>query len=134
MTLYHLKQDPQKRLGLTETFELSHERLDKPPCRPRSRTSIDDSASTLVDYPRCYTPADGDEDGHGHRHENGNGDEDKSHEDDEPVLRFRENPEERHEYPNAWKLMLITIGICLCVFCMALVGFPAYAIFWVDDG
>lgn len=100
-------------------------RVDKPPRRPRSRTSIDDCASTLVDYPRYYTPTDRDEDGHGHGpgHGNGHGDEDKGYEDDEPVLRFRENPEERHEYPNAWKLTLITIGICLCVFCMALVGF-----------
>ena len=30
--------------------------------------------------------------------------------------------EYEREYPTLWKLALITTGICLCVFCMALVG------------
>lgn len=29
--------------------------------------------------------------------------------------------EGEEEYPNAWKLFLITIALCLCVFCVALV-------------
>lgn len=32
-----------------------------------------------------------------------------------------ETPEEEEEYPNAWKLFLISIALCLCVFCVALV-------------
>lgn len=31
-----------------------------------------------------------------------------------------ETPEEEEEYPNAWKLFLISIALCLCVFCVAL--------------
>lgn len=32
-----------------------------------------------------------------------------------------ETPEDEEEYPNAWKLTLISIALCLCVFCVALV-------------
>lgn len=32
-----------------------------------------------------------------------------------------ETPGDEEEYPNGWKLLLITIGLCLCVFCLALV-------------
>ena len=28
------------------------------------------------------------------------------------------------EYPSAWRLVLITIALCLCVFCVALVRLP----------
>ncbi|KGO46934.1 Major facilitator superfamily domain, general substrate transporter [Penicillium expansum] len=31
-----------------------------------------------------------------------------------------ETPEDEEEYPNAWKLTLISIALCLCVFCVAL--------------
>lgn len=76
-----------------------HSSLQKTP-----RQSID-GASTLVDYPRCESPER----------------EDKHYEEDEPVLQFREAPVETQEYPSVWKLTLITTGICLSVFCMALV-------------
>lgn len=29
--------------------------------------------------------------------------------------------DEEEQYPNAWKLFLITVALCLCVFCVALV-------------
>ena len=32
-----------------------------------------------------------------------------------------EEQEEEEEYPNAWRLTLISIALCLCVFCVALV-------------
>ena len=78
----------------------NHSSLQKTP-----RQSLDDGASTLVEYPRCESPER----------------EDKQYEEDEPVLQFREAPAETHEYPSLWKLSLITVGICLSVFCMALV-------------
>ncbi|KAJ5305715.1 hypothetical protein PENANT_c041G09073 [Penicillium antarcticum] len=31
-----------------------------------------------------------------------------------------ETPNDEEEYPSAWRLALITIGLCLCVFCLAL--------------
>ncbi|KAJ5542629.1 Major facilitator superfamily domain general substrate transporter [Penicillium sp. DV-2018c] len=31
-----------------------------------------------------------------------------------------ETPADEEEYPNAWRLVLITIALCLCVFCVAL--------------
>ncbi|KAJ5787776.1 Major facilitator superfamily domain general substrate transporter [Penicillium paradoxum] len=31
-----------------------------------------------------------------------------------------ETPKDEEEYPNAWRLTLITIALCLCVFCVAL--------------
>ncbi|KAJ5372885.1 Major facilitator superfamily domain general substrate transporter [Penicillium concentricum] len=31
-----------------------------------------------------------------------------------------QTPQDEEEYPNAWKLTLISIGLCLCVFCVAL--------------
>lgn len=30
-------------------------------------------------------------------------------------------PKDEEEYPNAWRLILISIALCLCVFCVALV-------------
>jgi hypothetical protein len=32
-----------------------------------------------------------------------------------------ETPEDEEEYPSGWKLLLISIGLCLCVFCLSLV-------------
>ena len=32
-----------------------------------------------------------------------------------------ETPEDEEEYPNAWRLTMISIALCLCVFCVALV-------------
>jgi hypothetical protein len=32
-----------------------------------------------------------------------------------------ETPKDEEEYPNAWRLTLISIALCLCVFCVALV-------------
>lgn len=36
-----------------------------------------------------------------------------------------EDPDANHEYPTAWKLTIITIALCLSVFCMALVRDPS---------
>jgi len=91
-----------------DTIEMnSTETLDKPWLRKTpSRTS------TLVNSPRPGSPLK------------------YYYEELEPVLR-REDTEEEHEYPTLWKLTLITIGICLCVFCMALVGLPCFSeVYW----
>lgn len=85
----------------------NHSSLQKTP-----RQSLDDGASTLVEYPRCESPER----------------EDKQYEEDEPVLQFREAPAETHEYPSLWKSSLITVGICLSVFCMALVWLTCNAL------
>lgn len=34
------------------------------------------------------------------------------------------------EYPAKWRLTLITIALCLSVFCMALVGSPSRSVAW----
>lgn len=82
----------------------SHSSLQKTP-----RQSVEGGASrtsTLVNIPRCESPAI----------------EDKDPQEDEPELQFREAPQATPEYPSALKMAFITTGICLCVFCMALVG------------
>lgn len=43
---------------------------------------------------------------------------DGKNEDDKPS----EEPTDDTEYPSAWRLVLITIALCLCVFCVALVS------------
>lgn len=86
-----------------ETIEMdSTETLDKPWLR-----KTPSGTSTLVDSPRPGSPLK------------------YYYEELEPVLR-REDTEDEHEYPSLWKLALITTGICLCVFCMALVGSPSF--------
>ncbi|ODM14390.1 hypothetical protein SI65_10225 [Aspergillus cristatus] len=80
-----------------DTIEMnSTETLDKPWLR-----KTPSGTSTLVNSPRPGSPLK------------------YYYEELEPVLR-REDTEDEHEYPTLWKLALITTGICLCVFCMAL--------------
>lgn len=87
-----------------ETIEMdSTETLNKPWLR-KTPSGI----STLVNSPRPGSPLK------------------YYYEELEPVLR-REDTEDEHEYPSLWKLVLITTGICLCVFCMALVGSPSFS-------
>ncbi|KAI9933823.1 hypothetical protein ASPWEDRAFT_35745 [Aspergillus wentii DTO 134E9] len=75
---------------------------EKEPSSPVSRQSMD-RASTLVDF-RAGSPRP------------------PGYEDDDDIasLEFRESAKEREEYPESWKLVFITIGLCLCVFCTAL--------------
>lgn len=91
-----------KHPGSTEAFEMSRETL-----APATKTTSwpflpDDDNRTLVDL---------------QRYESYN----KEYDDTEPVLRKRRNPDDDYEYPSSWKLVLITTGLCFCVFCMALV-------------
>jgi hypothetical protein len=46
---------------------------------------------------------------------------DKPTEDEKKEDSDAETPREEEEYPNAWRLTLISIALCLCVFCVALV-------------
>ena len=92
-----------KHPGSTEAFEMSRETLAPPHAKTVSWPSLpDDDNRTLVDWQRYEIP-------------------DKDYDDTEPVLRSRRNPDDDYEYPSSWKLVLITIGLCFCVFCMALV-------------
>jgi hypothetical protein len=47
----------------------------------------------------------------------------KEDSDKEVATEAKDEPEtpDEEEYPSAWKLTLITIGLCFCVFCVALV-------------
>lgn len=94
---------PLPKGGEARQYSSSHSSLQKTP-----RQSIEGGSrtSTLVNFPRCESPAR----------------EDKDPEEDEPELQFREAPRETPEYPSPLKMAFITTGICLCVFCMALVG------------
>lgn len=73
-----------------------------------SETPLSEDISSLDDFLRAHAPSTPEAD---------------KTENDQPSSEsdLAKQEEEDEQYPSGWRLTLITIGLCLCVFCMSLV-------------